>query len=141
MHAAWRARKRACVLGETLIAELREYPERFTEFAMRHSACPSREEGGELGWIERGQTTPEFERQLFKLRQGLAGFTIESRYGHHVVWVDEIVLGATVEFTEAAGKIAAYLEAQVKQNALHQYLQILQERYKVVGLDELEAAA
>ena len=135
------ARKRACVLGEKLIAELREHSERFTEFAMRHSACPSREEGGELGWIERGQTTPEFERQLFKLRQGLAGFTIESRYGHHVVWVDEIVLGATVEFNEAAGKIAAYLEAQVKQNALQQYLQILQERYTVVGLDELEAAA
>ncbi len=44
-------------------------------------------------------------------------------------------------FEEAAGKIAAYLEAQVKQNALHQYLQILQERYEVVGLDALEAAA
>jgi peptidyl-prolyl cis-trans isomerase C len=135
------ARKRACVLGEKLIAELRKHPERFTEFAMRHSACPSRDAGGELGWIERGQTTPEFERQLFKLRQGLAGFTIESRYGHHVVWVDEIVRGAAMEFEEAAGKIAAYLEAQVKQNALHQYLQILQERYQVVGMDALEAAA
>ncbi len=135
------ARKRACMLGEELIAELREHPERFTEFAMRHSACPSREAGGELGWIERGQTTPEFERQLFMLSQGLAGFTIESRYGHHVVRVDEIVRGVAMEFEEAAGRIAAYLEAQVKQNALHQYLQILQERYKVVGLDELEAVA
>lgn len=135
------ARTRACQLGEELIADLREHPERFTEFAMRHSACPSRDEGGELGWIERGQTTPEFDRQLFMLRPGLAGLTIESRYGHHVVSVDEIARGAAMGFDEAAGKIAAYLETQVKQNALHQYLQILRERHPVIGLDELEAAA
>ena len=134
------SRARACQLGEVLIADLREHPERFTEFALRHSACPSRDEGGELGWIERGQTTPEFDRQMFMLRLGLAGLTVESRYGHHVVWVDEIVRGAALGFEEAAGKIAAYLEAQVKQNALHQYLQILRERYQVIGLDELEAA-
>ncbi len=135
------AREHAGQLGKELIAELREHPERFTEFAMRHSACPSRDQGGELGWIERGQTTPEFERQLYMLKPGLAGLTIESRYGHHVVQVDEIVRGAALSFEQAAGKIAAYLEAQVKQNALHQYLEILRERYPVIGLDELEAAA
>jgi len=135
------ARERACKLGEELIAELREHPERFTEFAMRHSACPSRDDGGELGWVERGQTTAEFDRQLFMLRTGLAGLTVESRYGHHVVLVDEIERGEAMGFDEAAGKIAAYLEAQVKQNALHQYLQILRERYRVIGLDEMEAAA
>ena len=135
------ARERASKLGEQLIAELREHPERFTEFAMRHSACPSRDDGGELGWVERGQTTAEFDRQLFMLRAGLAGLTVESRYGHHVVLVDEIERGEAMGFDEAAGKIAAYLEAQVKQNALNQYLQILRERYRVLGLDELEAAA
>lgn len=135
------ARIRAYQLGEELIADLREHPERFTEFAMRHSACPSRDEGGELGWLERGQTTPEFDRQMSMLRLGLAGLTIESRYGYHVVWVDEIVRGAALSFEEAFGKIAAYLETQVKQNALHQYLQILRARYLVQGLDELEAAA
>lgn len=136
-----RAREKACKLGEELIAELREHPERFTEFAMRHSACPSRDDGGELGWVERGQTTPEFDRQLFMLRTGLAGLTVESRYGHHVVLVDEIERGEALGFDEAAGKIAAYLEAQVKQNALHQYLQILRERHRVIGLEEMEAAA
>lgn len=135
------ARVRACTLGEELIAELREHPERFTEFAMRHSACPSRDDGGELGWVERGQTTAEFDRQLFMLRTGLAGLTVESRYGHHVVLVDEIERGAAMSMDEAAGKVAAYLEAQVKQNALHQYLQILRERYRVLGLEEMEAAA
>lgn len=135
------ARQRACELGEQLIAELREHPERFTEFALRHSACPSRDAGGELGWIGRGDTTPEFDRQLFMLKPGLAGMTVETRYGHHVVIVDEIVRGAALEFDAAAPKIAAYLETQVRQNAIHQYLQLLSERYPVSGLDTMEAAA
>ncbi|MEO8160379.1 MAG: peptidylprolyl isomerase [Arenimonas sp.] len=135
------ARLRACQFGEQLIADLREHPERFTEFAMRHSACPSRDDGGELGWIERGQTTPEFDRQLFMLKAGLAGLTVETRYGHHVVQLDEIERGEQLSYEDAASRIAAYLETQVKQNAIHQYLQILQERYTVQGLEEAEAAA
>ncbi|MBS0487099.1 MAG: peptidylprolyl isomerase, partial [Proteobacteria bacterium] len=125
--------------GEELIGELRAHPERFTEFAMRHSACPSRDEGGELGWIERGDTVPEFERQLFMLASGLAGLTVETRYGHHVVHVDEIERGAPLSFAEAESKIAAYLETQVRQNAIQQYLNLLSERYGVRGLEHFDA--
>lgn len=128
-------------LGERLIAELKEFPERFDEYAMRHSSCPSRDEGGDLGWIVRGQTTPEFDRQLFMLREGLVAMTIESRWGHHVVRVDEISRGEPMTYDECAEKIASYLELQGKQNALHQYLQILSSRYPVIGLAELEALA
>lgn len=130
------ARATARERGEALIAELREHPERFTELAMRHSDCPSRDAGGDLGWVERGDTTPEFERQLFMLRPGLAGLTVESRWGHHVVWVDAIERGAPLEWEEAAPRIAAYLETQARQNAIHQYLGALAQRYAVEGLDD-----
>jgi peptidyl-prolyl cis-trans isomerase C len=135
------ARARACELGERLIVELREHPERFTEFALRHSACSSRDEGGELGWIVRGDTTPEFERQLFMLKPGLAGLTLETRYGHHVVMVDELHRGEPLEFAKAAGRIAAYLETQARQNGIQQFLQILAERHGVFGLDAEASAA
>jgi peptidyl-prolyl cis-trans isomerase C len=131
------ARQRALQEGDRLIAELRAHPERFTEFAQRHSDCPSRDQGGELGWIERGQTTPEFERQIMMLKPGFAGLTVESRWGHHVVCVDAIERGQPLSFEQSAEKIASYLEAQVRQNAIHQYLQILRQRYPVHGLDDL----
>jgi peptidyl-prolyl cis-trans isomerase C len=136
-----RARERAAALGDELIAALRECPERFTELAMRHSACPSRDAGGELDWLERGLAVPEFERQVFMLKPGLAGLTLESRYGHHVVHVDAIERGAPLTFEQAWPRIAAYLEVQSRQNALHQYLQVLGARWPVRGLDEIEAAA
>lgn len=133
------ARLAARTHGEALIGQLRAHPERFTEFAQRHSACPSRDGGGELGWIERGDTVPEFERQLFMLAPGLAGLTVETRYGHHVVCVDEIVRGAPLPFAEAEAKIAAYLETQARQNAIQQYLNLLSERYGVRGLEHFDA--
>ncbi|MCB1553314.1 MAG: peptidylprolyl isomerase [Xanthomonadales bacterium] len=128
-------RDRAREKGERLIAELRQQPHLFTDFALRYSECPSREQGGELGWIERGDTTPEFERQVFMLKPGLAGLTVESRWGHHVVQIDSVERGEALSFDEARPRIAAYLEAQVRQNAIHQYLQLLAERYGVRGLE------
>ena len=128
------ARHRAQQSGEALIAALRQEPDRFVEFAMRHSACPSRETGGELGWIERGDTVPEFDRQLFMLKPGMAGLTVETRYGHHVVEVLERIDGAPLDYADAQARITAYLETQARQNAVHQYLHMLAERYRVEGI-------
>jgi peptidyl-prolyl cis-trans isomerase C len=65
---------------------------------------------------------------------------VESRYGHHVVLLDELKPGEALSFEDCRARIAAYLETQVRQNALHQYLNILAERYEVRGLETLEAA-
>lgn len=125
--------------AEKLIAELKPQPHLFADFAMRHSDCPSKDEGGELGWLERGQTTPEFDRQVFRLRVGLAAFPVESRWGYHVVSVDAIESGEELAFDQVHQRISDYLELQVRQRELQQYLQGLQERYEVRGLDAIEA--
>lgn len=135
------ARIRARDLGETLIAGLRQEPGRFAEYAVQHSACPSRDAGGDLGWIEHGTTVPEFERQVFRLEPGLAGLTVESRWGHHVVVVDELERGEPLDFEQAAPRISAYLETQARQHAVHDYLQGLALRYGVNGLDETASTA
>ena len=127
--------------AEGLIAELQANPVLFTDFAMRHSHCPSKEQGGELGWLTKGQTTPEFDRQVFRLRQGLAGFPVESRWGYHVVCIDEIAVGQAQSFEDVRYQVSDYLELQVRQQELQHYLLTLQERYEVRGLDAIEAAA
>lgn len=127
--------------GEHLIAELKDNPVLFADFALRHSDCPSKNEGGDLGWLERGQTTPEFDRQVFRLREGLAGFPVESRWGYHVVCVDAVAPGEPLAFDQVRERISDYLELQVRQRELQQYLLELQERYEVRGLDAIEAEA
>lgn len=127
--------------GETLIAQLHAQAGLFADFAHRHSACPSRTNGGDLGWLQRGQTTPEFDRQIFRLREGLAGFPVESRWGYHVVSVDAIDAGTSLDFQAVHERISDYLELQRRQRDLHQYLQQLQQRHGVIGLTEIEAPA
>ncbi len=126
--------------GEKLIAELKTQPHLFADFAQRYSDCPSKTEGGELGWLERGQTTPEFDRQIFRLRAGLAAFPVESRWGYHVVCVDEIAAGEALAFEAVQQRISDYLELQVRQQEVQQFLLELQERYEVRGLDAIVAA-
>ncbi len=135
------ARFKARAEGERLIAELQANPVLFADFALRHSQCPSKDQGGELGWLQRGQTTPEFDRQVFRLRQGLAGFPVESRWGYHVVSVDAIEAGEPLGFEQVREQISDYLELQVRQQELQHYLLALQERYGVRGLQEIEALA
>lgn len=135
------ARFRARAQAETLIGELQQQPQLFADFAHRHSDCPSRDEGGDLGWLERGQTTPEFDRQVFRLREGLAAFPVESRWGYHVVCVDALASGDALAFDQVRQRISDYLELQVRQRELQHYLQGLQARHGVRGLDVIEAEA
>ncbi|MCB1553223.1 MAG: peptidylprolyl isomerase [Xanthomonadales bacterium] len=121
--------------AESVITELQTHPERFTEFALRHSACPSKDDGGELGWIERGQTTPEFERQVLRLKPGLAGLPVESRFGFHVVEVEELQRGEPLAFEHVAHDIATRLELTQRHLLMRQYVQTLMTRYQVEGLD------
>ncbi|WP_333628248.1 peptidylprolyl isomerase [Stenotrophomonas cyclobalanopsidis] len=127
--------------GERLVAELKEAPHLFADFALRHSRCPSSSDGGDLGWLQRGQTTPEFDRQVFRLREGLAGFPVESRWGYHVVCIDAREKGQPQPFEAVLPQIRDYLELQVRQREVQAYLLQLQERYPVRGLDEIEAEA
>ena len=127
--------------AERLIGELRANGALFAEFAMRYSRCPSKDQNGCLGWLQRGQTTPEFDRQVFRLGQGLAAFPIETRWGYHVVNIDDIQPGAALGFEAVREQISDYLELQARQCELQQYLRGLQQRYGVRGLEEIDAHA
>ena len=94
-----------------------------------------------LGWLQRGQTTPEFDRQVFRLRQGLAGFPVDSRWGYHVVSIDALEAGTALTFEQVQPQISDYLELQVRQRDVQQFLLELRERYPVRGLEDIEAQA
>ena len=108
-----------------LLQQLQAAPQRFAELALQHSACPSKEQGGALGQISKGQTVPEFERQLFRLPVGLCQQPLESRYGYHLVFVDQRIEGEQLPYEIVAGTIRAELNQRVWQIGVSQYLQNL----------------
>jgi len=117
-----------------LIRELQRAPQRFAELALQHSACPSKGQGGALGQISKGQTVPEFERQLFRLPVGLCQQPLESRYGYHLVAVDQRIEGEPLPYEVVAGSIRAELNQRVWQIGVSQYLQNLVAAADIDGI-------
>lgn len=120
--------------ADALLAQLRVDGTRFAELALTHSFCPSKAQGGALGQISQGQTVPEFERQLLRLPLGLAGQPLESRYGYHVVWIDQRIEGQSLPFELVQGSIRAELDQRVWQVAVAQYLKNLVSMADIQGI-------
>lgn len=119
------ARHLAHTQAEVLLLTLEEHPGQFAELALKYSACPSKAQGGSLGQVSKGQTVPELERQLFTLAPGLAAKPLESRYGWHVISVDQRIEGQPLPYEAVAVAIRTQLQQGVWQKALVQYLQTL----------------
>ncbi len=134
------ARSIAREQGEALLLELQQAPERFTQLAMAHSDCPSKEQGGALGQISKGQTVPEFERQLFRQPQGLVTQPLESRYGYHLVFVDQRLEGVQLPYSAVAESIRSELYQRVWQKAVAHYLQGLVDAAEIEGIHLAGAA-
>jgi len=125
---------KALAKAKELIALLEERPNLFAALAREHSSCPTAGEGGRLGQVTRGQTTPAFESMLLALEPGqLAPAAVPTRYGVHVIRLDRKEPGRQLPFEAVKGRIAAYLEEASWRRAVAQYLSILAGRARIEG--------
>ena len=64
--------------------------EDFKMLATLYSDDPgSAAKGGELGFVNRGDLVPEFERAAFRLKEGEISEIVESQFGYHIVQLIE----------------------------------------------------
>lgn len=125
---------------ETLHA-LRKDPERFAELAAELSNCPSGQQGGALGQLSRGESVPEFEREVFAGGEGILPRLVNTRYGFHVIAVDGRVEGRLLPFESVREAIALRLAGTVAERALQQYVQVLAAGAELEGVDLATAAS
>jgi peptidyl-prolyl cis-trans isomerase C len=132
--AALRAR------AEATLGELLRSPERFEALARECSNCPSAQQGGNLGQVQRGEMVPEFEQVLFKgTWTGIHAQLVKTRFGFHIVAVERRAAGQQVPFEAVEQQVAGRLRARVLERALAQYVRVLAGRADVRGV-ELRAA-
>lgn len=72
-----------------LAAEARQEGVDFIELAKKKSEGPSANDGGDLGFFRRGVMVPEFERIAFNLKEGQISDPVRTKFGFHVIKVDE----------------------------------------------------
>ena len=62
----------------------------FATLAKAHSDDPgSKVNGGEIGWIQPGQTVPQFEKVVYSLNIGQVSQPVLSDFGYHIIRLDD----------------------------------------------------
>ncbi|MDQ8698253.1 peptidylprolyl isomerase [Hyphomicrobium sp. LHD-15] len=141
-HILFAARKderlsfdRARAAADAALEILKSEPGRFAELARVHSACPSGSQGGNLGQLTAGQTTPEFEAALSALEPGaMTERPIETRYGFHIIKLERKIAGKELPFEFVQERIADYLADRVHRIAVAQYVSRLAAQSEIEGV-------
>jgi peptidyl-prolyl cis-trans isomerase D len=79
----------------------------FAELAKKNSDDPgSASKGGDLGWIVKGQTVPEFENTAFALKPKDLSGVVATKYGFHIIQALEREPARLTPFEEVKDKLA-----------------------------------
>ncbi len=119
------ARKKAVLLAE----EARKPGVDFAKLARDKSEGPSKDDGGDLGFFRRGVMVPEFERAAFTLPLGGVSDPIRTKFGWHVIKVEERRALQAKPYEE--------MKDQLREKILRSQL----ERYTDQYIQELRAQA
>lgn len=84
----------------------------FAELARKYSEDASAAQGGEIGWIVRGQTVKEFETAAFAMKPGDVSELIKTTYGFHIVRLFEKQSAHLQGFEEVKERIREQLLKQ-----------------------------
>lgn len=103
----------------------------FSALAKEFSQCPSRERGGDLGLVQRGQTVKAFEDVAFSMKPGETSGVVETEFGYHVVKVIEKQPEKKVSYEEAEESLNGHLKQVKLQTELARYLEGLKAKAKV----------
>lgn len=124
--------------ADAVLAEALAQPRRFAELAKAHSACSSRDQGGSLGQVTKGDTNPELERAMATADEGSITL-VPSRHGFHILRLDRRAAGQQLPFEQVRAWIESHLRDTSKRRAIAQYLQLLTAGARIEGI-ELAAA-
>jgi peptidyl-prolyl cis-trans isomerase D len=113
----------------------------FAQLAKDNSKDPgSAQQGGDLGWAERGVYVGPFEDTLFAMSPGEIRGPIKTQFGYHVIRLEEVEAGQVRSFEEARAELEAEYRAERAQTVFYDQTQQLADQ-AFSALTELDTVA
>lgn len=106
--------------------------EDFAALAKEVSEGPSAPSGGDLGFFSKDRMVPAFSEAAFGLKPGEISDIVETRFGYHVIKVEEHKDAGTVSLDEAKGRIKQGLTREAQGKKVQDLLKGLHEKAKIV---------
>lgn len=117
--------------------------ESFEKLAATYNVDPSRGDGGNLGYIRRGQLAPSFasfEEAAFSLRKrGEISEVVKTPYGYHLIRLEDSKGKFERPLDQVKEKIRFFLQTKKRQDAYLQYVKEAKSRAKIVINEKLWA--
>ncbi len=109
------AKKRAL----TVLEKVRK-GEDFAGLAKEYSEGPSKSQGGDLGYFGAGQMETPFEEAAFALKKGEISDLVQTRFGYHIILVEDIKEADTTPLEKVREEIVATLTGNVATELAHE---------------------
>jgi peptidyl-prolyl cis-trans isomerase D len=88
----------------------------FADLAKKNSEDPgSKDKGGDLDWVVRQQTVPEFEQALFALKPNEISGIVKTQYGYHIIQAVEKEQARLKPLDEVKAELTTELKKQLGQ--------------------------
>ena len=105
--------------------------EPFADVAKKESTAPTKDQGGSIGIIGKGQTMPPFEKAAFALKPGEISNVVETALGYHVIKVEQKLPPATERYEDVKNQIAGNIKREKIRQLLGAYVEQLRGKAKI----------
>ena len=94
--------------AKAIVAELKKGAD-FAELARQKSTDPGASEGGDLGYFPKDEMVPEFADAAFKLEKGQISEPVHTRFGWHIIKVEDKRERQVPAFDQVRDQLATHL--------------------------------
>jgi peptidyl-prolyl cis-trans isomerase SurA len=95
------------------IKERLDHGEKFEDLARQYSDDGSAKSGGDLSWVNPGDTVPEFEKTMNGLAPGEISNVIRTQFGFHVL---QVIERRSQDMSKEAARIKARQEIRARKS-------------------------
>ena len=125
------AKEQARIRAAEVLAEVKTGKD-FSGLAKQHSQdTGSAQNGGDLGFFERGQMVGPFDEVAFSLPAAQISDLVETTFGYHIIKIAERQAERTVSLDEVRPQIEQFLEGQNRQNQTQAFVEVLKANGKI----------
>ena len=115
-------------MAQKIAGELEE-GKAFEEAAREYSTCPSKENGGDLGYFGRGQMVPEFDKVVFSESLNEVHGPIKTQFGYHLILIENRTDASVVSYEEAKPQVQYSVINDKREAAYKAKVEELEKRF------------